>query len=130
MASQSPPLQVTLLLSTMLLVVAFFADVLLAEDNPCKAAQKATNVDQEPIKCIGRLRKQIMIVTKNLSVLMIDDTDIDQNTSQSDINSIYFGDAKPKPLKEMYPDLVNSEIYKKFIGGGIPTCNPAVDQNG
>lgn len=117
-------------LGLLMAVVAFLSEDLLADENPCKSIISATNVESEPIFCIGRLRKKMMIVTKSLSILMLEDTEIDQNTSQSAINSIYFGNTKPVPIEEMWPDLVESPQYKTVKAGGFPTCNPAVDENG
>lgn len=123
--TQLPPLQVTLMV-----VITFFSRSLFAAENPCKSVQGATNVESEPIFCIGRLKKKMMIVTKSLDILMLDDTEIDQNTSQSAINSIYFGDAKPVPIDKMWPDLVKTKEYKDVYESEIPTCNPAIDKNG
>ncbi len=80
----------------------------------------------EQIKCIGRLKAGLLVVTTEMKVWQLDDTSLGQPSMNNTINQLYFGDQPPVPIEEKWPKLAQARGYQT-IKGDIPTCRVMID---
>ncbi|KAJ6218938.1 hypothetical protein RDWZM_004750 [Blomia tropicalis] len=75
-------------------------------DDTCHRIENASSTQHYTIRCIGKLRSSVILITKDYLVY-----ELPLESVTKTINKLYIGENKPIPIDEKWPNLVRDKYF-------------------